>query len=384
MKTGRRVIFWITAFALVFVTFWFGYNHKPAEVKAETRVVPVEVQKVSTDSIRNTIKLTGWMGANEVVDIKSKVSGRIESLQAVRPTGSEGAGGNSVPVEEGLTVTKGRQLAVIDHDMYLAQVASAGAAVKAAGIELADAEREKKRIVALYEAGSVTEQSKDKAATAAELAAARLDSAKAALELAQVDLRESTITSPIDGTVTKKYIDRGNLVRPGDPIVRVADMKTVKIIVAVAEKHAGEVAVGTPCEIRVDAVPDKVFDVQVYSVHPALDEQTHTIQVEIRLKNQELLLKPGMFARVALITERRDNVVVIPRDVILGGKVDRCYVYVAEGGIAHKRFVALGITEAAKCEITAGLKPGETLVVNGMNFLADGIGVEVVRIEDIK
>jgi membrane fusion protein (multidrug efflux system) len=384
MKTGRRVIFWITAFAVVFVTLWFGYNHKPAEVKAEQRVVPVEVQKVSTGSIRNTIKLTSWMEANEVVDIKSKVSGRIESLQAVRPTGSEGAGGNSVPVEEGLTVTKGQQLAVIDHDMYLAQVASASAAVKAAGIELADAEREKKRIVALYEAGSVTEQSKDKAATAAELAAARLDSAKAALELAQVDLRESTITSPIDGTVTKKYIDRGNLVRPGDPIVRVADMKTVKIIVAVAEKHAGEVAVGTPCEIRVDALPDKVFDVQVYSVHPALDEQTHTIQVEIRLKNQELLLKPGMFARVALTTERKDNVVVIPRDVILGGKVDRYYVYVAEGGIAHKRFVTLGITEAAKCEITDGLKPGETLVVNGMNFLADGIGVEVVRIEDIK
>jgi multidrug efflux pump subunit AcrA (membrane-fusion protein) len=91
-----------------------------------------------------------------------------------------------------------------------------------------------------------------------------------------------------------------------------------------------------------------------------------------------------MFARVALITERKDNVVVIPRDVMLGGKVDHYYVYVVEGGIAHKRFVAPGITEAAKCEIADGLKPGETLVVNGMNFLADGISVEVVRIEDIK
>lgn len=384
MKAGRRVIFWITAFALVFVTFWFGYNRRPAEVKAEPRVVPVEVQKVSTDSIRNTIALTGWMEANEVVDVKSKVSGRIESLQAVIAAGSGATSDNFVPVEEGLTVTKGQQLAIIDHDMYLAQVASASAAVKAAGVELADAEREKKRIVTLYEAGSVTEQNKDKAVTAADLAAARLDSAKAALELAQVDLRESTITSPIDGTVTKKYIDQGNFVRPGDPIVRVADMKTVKIIVAVAEKHAGEVAVGTPAEMRVDALPDKVFDAQVYSVHPALDPQTHTIQVEIRLKNEELLLKPGMFARVTLITQRKDNVVVIPRDVMLGGKVDRYYVYVVEGGIAHKRFVTPGITEAAKCEITDGLKPGDTLVVNGMNFLADGIGVDVVRMEAIK
>jgi membrane fusion protein (multidrug efflux system) len=290
----------------------------------------------------------------------------------------------SVPVEEGLTVTKGQQLAVIDHDMYLAQVASASAAVKAASVELADAEREKKRIVTLYQAGSVTEQNRDKAVTAAELAAARLDSAKAALELAQVDLRESAITSPIDGTVTKKYIDQGNLVRPGDPILTVADMKTIKIMVAVAEKHAGEVNVGTPAEMRVDALPDKVLDAQVYSVHPALDPQTHTIQVEIRLKNQELLLKPGMFARVALITERKDNVVVISRDVMLGGKVDRYYVYLVEGGIAHKRFVTPGITEAARCEIADGLKQGETLVVNGMNFLADGISVEVVRMEDVR
>jgi len=384
MKLGGRVIFWITACALVFVTFWFTYNRGPAEVKAEQRMVPVEVQKVSTGSIRNMIDLTGWIEANEVVDIRSKVSGRIESLQAVLPTGSGRASNNSVPVEEGLTAAKGQQLAVIDHDMYLAQVASASAAVKAASVELADAEREKKRIVALYVAGSVTEQNKDKVITTSELAAARLDSAKAALELAQVDLRESTITSPIDGTVTKKYIDQGNLIRPGDPILTVADMKTVKIIVALAEKYAGEVTVATPAEIRVDASPDKVFDAQVYSVHPALDPQTHTIQVEIRLKNQELLLKPGMFARVTLITERKDNVVVIPRDVMLGGKVDRYYVYLVEGGIARKRFVTPGITEAAKCEITDGLKPGEMLVVNGMNFLADGIKVEVVRLEDIK
>jgi len=236
---------------------------------------------------------------------------------------------------------------------------------------------------------SARRSDKDKAVTAAELAAARLDSAEAALALAQINLRESTIISPIDGIITKKHIDPGNLVRPGDPIVgdrivTVADMKTVKIMVAAAESHAGKIAIGMPAEIRVDAFADKAFEANIYSVHPALDEQTHTIPVEIRLKNDALLLKPGMFARVTLITERKANVVVISGDVILGGKINPHYVYVVEDGIARKRFVKPGIIEGARCEIADGLKPGEMLVINGMNFLADGIGVEVVRLEDIK
>lgn len=383
MKLGRRIIFWIAAFAAVFATFLFAYTHQSGKAQGEQQKVPVEVEAVSTGSIEEMIELTGWIEANTVVDVKSKVSGRLESLQAVSDDGQ------SVAVEEGLAVKKGQQLAVIDHDMYLAQVASAEAAVKAAQVELADSEREKKRIVALYEAGSVTEQNKDKAVTAAALAAARLDSAEAALALAQINLRESTIISPIDGIITKKHIDPGNLVRPGDPIVgdrivTVADMKTVKIMVAAAESHAGKIAVGMPAEIRVDAFADKAFEANIYSVHPALDEQTHTIPVEIRLNNDALLLKPGMFARVTLITERKANVVVISGDVILGGKINPHYVYVVEDGIARKRFVKPGIIEGARCEIADGLKPGEMLVINGMNFLADGIGVEVVRLEDIK
>ena len=399
MKVGRRVIFLIIAVMLVFLTFWFGYTRKPAEVNTEQKAVPVEVQKVSTDSIENTIELTGWIEANTVVDVKSKVSGRLESLQAILSSG------NSVPAEEGLTVKKGQQLAVIDHDVYLAQVSSAEAVVKAAEVELADADREKKRILALYQGGSATEQSRDKTITAVELAAARLNSAKAALELAKINLRESTIISPIDGTVTKKHIDQGNLVNPGDRIVTLADMKTVKLIVSVAEKYAPEIASATPAEIIVDAFPEKVFKASVYSIYPALDQQTHTVQIEIRLSNEDppnglghplreagliqsraspWLLKPGMFARVTLITQRKDNVVVIPRDVILGGKIDKPYVYVLEDGVAHKRIVEVGIIEGPNCEITDGLKPGEVLVVNGMNFLTDGIAVEVVRLEDIE
>ncbi|MCX5638563.1 MAG: efflux RND transporter periplasmic adaptor subunit, partial [Planctomycetota bacterium] len=283
-----------------------------------------------------------------------------------------------------VAVKKGQQVAVIDHGVYVAQVEAAKATVQASEVGLADAEREKKRIAALYEGGSATQQNRDKAVTAAELAVASLNTAKANLELAQINLRESTIVSPIDGIVTAKHIDEGNLIRIGDRIVTVADIRIVKVVVTVAEKYGGSIVAGMPAKIKVDTFADRVFDAQVYSVYPALDTQTHAIQVEIRLDNNEMLLKPGMFARVTLVMRAKKDVVVVSRDVVLGGKIDEPYVYVAENGIAHKRIVKLGITQADRCEITEGLKPGEKLVVNGMHSLKDGVSIELVRLEDIK
>ncbi len=382
MKVTRRIIYWIAVVVLVVITFWFGYLRKPGETSAENKITPVEVETVTTGSIEETIELTGWIRANQLVHVASKVAGRVESLHVLTDAN------DLVPVEEGVSVKKGRQLAVIDHDVYLAQLAAAEASVKAREVELKDAEREKKRIIGLYEGGSTTEQTKDKALTAAELAAASLSLAKANLELAQLNLRESTIVSPIDGIVTAKHIDLGNLIRAGDRLVTVADMKTIKVVVPVAETYAPKVAVGMPVRISVDAYQDMEFDAKVYSIYPALDDQTHTIQIEIRLNNDQLFLKPGMFARVTLITKQKDNVVIIPRDVILGGKIDKPYVYVIggeeNGKIAHKRIVEIGIKQGDRYEITEGLKTGETLVVNGMTFLMDGIGVRVVKLEDIQ
>jgi len=382
MKVIRRILYLLAALVLVFLTYWYGYKQKAAPDAEEKRFVPVEVETVGTGSIEETIQLTGWIKAKQVVDVASKVPGRVESLRILSDEG------DLAVVEEGVSMRKGQQLAVIDHDIYLAHLAAATSSVMAKEVELADTEREKKRIIALYEGGSATEQSKDKVVTAAELAAASLELTKANLELAKLNLRESTIVSPIDGIVTAKHIDEGNMVRAGDRIVTIADMETVKLIVAVAERYGAEICAGMPAKIRVDTFAERQFEAKVYSIHPTLDAQTNTLQVEIHLDNGELLLKPGMFARVTLVTKQKADAVIIPRDVILGGKIGGHYVYVIEEAsaekIARKRFVEVGIKQADMYEIIDGVKAGEKLVVNGMNFLIDGISVEIVRIEDIK
>ena len=235
MIERKRTIYWISAIVLLGVIFWAGFLRKEAEKAPDEKIVPVEVQAVKTGHIEETIELTGIVRANNVVYVKSKVPGRIESLSLLLPDGK------TVPIEEGLEIQKGRQIAVIDHDVYAAEVDNATAAVAAAEstskvyqVELADAEREMKRIDALYQGGSTTEQNRDKTTTAYHAAQAKLSAvkaqlaqARAQLELAQINLRESTIVSPIDGIVTEKHIDEGNLINVGDTIVTIADMKIV-------------------------------------------------------------------------------------------------------------------------------------------------------------
>jgi RND family efflux transporter MFP subunit len=393
MNKQKKVIFWIIAVVIVGLIFWAGFLRKQQEKESEEKIIPVEVQIVETGLIEQTIELTGVIQANNVVRVKSKVPGRIESLSLLLPDGK------TIPVEEGLEVQKGGQIAVVDHDVYAAEVARSRAAVDAAEstsrvyeVELADAEREMKRINALYQSGSTTEQSKDKANTAYHAAEAKLRAgqaqlaqARAQLELAQINLRESTIISPIDGIITEKHIDEGNLINVGDTIVTIADMKLVKVIVGLAERYHTMVRSGLPARLYVDSYPGRPFTAEVYSVYPALDEKTRSLKVEIRLDNNELLLKPGMFARVTLITESKENVVIVPRDVVLGGRIDdQPYVFVVVDETAEKRFVKIGIKQADMWEVIEGLRPYERLVVNGMNYLADGSMVNVVRMEDIK
>lgn len=373
-----RIVYWLGIAILLAGTFWYGFiREKPVPV-IEERPVPVEVETVKTGSIEETIEVTGLLKASEIVDVRSKVPGRIESLSVTVEDG------RTIAVEEGVPVKKGQQICVIDHDAYLAEIAAAEAVMKMREVELADAEREKNRMIALYEGGSATEQNRDKAVTVYEMAESNLKLAKANLELARINLRESKILSPIDGIVTARHVDEGNLIKVGDPIVTISGMNTVKVIVPVAERFGKNLYQGMPVRISVDTYANRRFEANVYSVYPALDIQTHTIQVEIRIKNNDLLLKPGMFARVVLVTERKDDVVVIGRDLVLGGKIDQPYVYVVNNSTAHKRTVEIGITQSDKFEITNGLDIGETIVTNGMTFLQDGASVEVVELEDIK
>ena len=293
----------ITAIMIVAAVFFIVIVWRDKGSKNDNQGITLKVvtQTIGTAKLDETIPVTGSFEPLISVEIVPEVSGQLQQLQLA----------NGTPVDVGVVVKEGEVIAVINHDIYLAQLAECQAALEASKVALADAEREKNRMVKLFEGGSATEQAKDKAVTAAELAAAQFKQAQAALDMAKVNVDKATIEAPVTGVVSKKYVDEGNMVGPSAPLVRIVQMDTLKVLGGVSERYLPKLVPGkTPVQIKTDAYPEDEFEGMVYKVGVAVDPITRTGEVEIRVPNSDGKLKPGTFARMTIEVSQKECVVV--------------------------------------------------------------------------
>ncbi len=195
--------------------------------------------------------------------------------------------------------------------------------------------------------------------------------AKATLAFAQAQLRNTYIYAPASGYVVQRTIDPGEVTSPSVPILVLVDNRNVKVRCALSEERRRLVRVGQRVQVEVDALPGRKFTGVVQTISAAADPQSRSFSMEVRVHNPQRLLKAGMFARVKVVYERREGVVVIPYDAVLkrNGK-DFCFV--VSDGIARIRELKLGPRQEEMVAILSGLKPGEQVVVQGQTELKDG------------
>ncbi|HUT32914.1 MAG TPA: efflux RND transporter periplasmic adaptor subunit [Planctomycetota bacterium] len=211
--------------------------------------------------------------------------------------------------------------------------------------------------------------------------AAKILPAKAALELANINLEESTLEAPIAGVVAYKHLDEGNMVSPGVAIVTLMDVRTVKVVVGVAERDLALLKAGTTqATVSADAYPAETFRGTVQKISPVVDERTRTIEVEIHVPNADRRLKPGMFARVVLVLVEKKGVPVIPEHAVTWVD-DQPWVTLVNNGKAHRRAVKLGLSEGPIVEAAEGVEPGALIIVRGQQGLKDA---DPVIVEDDK
>lgn len=264
----------------------------------------------------------------------------------------------TISVEVGDHVRRGQELVCLD--------ASNADQLR---INLEQIEREYNRASQLLQIGSGTQQAVDQLR-------AQLDAARS--QYANV-MENTVLVSPIDGVVTARNFDPGDLTG-GQPVLVVGQLTpVVKVMLAVSETDLPHMHVGMPVEVNFDAYPDRSFSGTVKRIYPTVDTATRTSQVEVQIANGDEAVKPGMFARVSLDHGVSDNVVVPDRAIVKQTGSGNKYVYVLSNGRVQFRRVQLGQRLDNSYELLDGIADGDTVVISGQTRLADGIEVEVLE-----
>ncbi len=193
----------------------------------------------------------------------------------------------------------------------------------------------------------------------------------------------SPVRATISGTVIALPVSVGSMVGTGSPIARIARTDELEIRTAVAERFVSRMSLGMPATVQFDAFPGETFAARVTEVSPVLDSQTRTLGLKLTLSGRDARIKPGMFAKIQLITQRREGVVVVPSTTIVR-RMGETFIFVLRDDSEHveRRQVRVGIEIDGRAEIVEGLREGEEAVYQGQSLLEDGALVRVIERRD--
>lgn len=182
--------------------------------------------------------------------------------------------------------------------------------------------------------------------------------------------RQVSITAPSNGIVTELNVREGQQVGGSEPLMRIADLSKVWVTVAVPEAQAHSVRVGGRGEVRLRALPGRVFEGRLDYVYPRLESDTRTVRARIVLDNADLALKPGMYADVVLLGEEERSALLVPIEAVIRTGTRSVVIVAEDAGRFRPAHVTLGAERGDRIEILSGLEAGERVVVSGQ-FLID-------------
>ena len=359
---------------------WVIYQDSLASTATEPRAKEVEViavaaAPVTEQTVEDRVQLVGGLEAVTQVAIRSRLSGYLTGLS----------------FDVGDPVDMNTVVVELDDKTSRELLSRATAAERVAQAQLdaqksreEQAQRQVERYRVLGRSGVSTDQQLEDAESAwavakaeVKLEAARLSQAKADVERSRLALQELQIRSPLKGFVAERNVEVGDLAGAEDVLLRIVDLSTVRTIANVVERDYGKVRVGQQASIRVDAVPGESFPGIVVSKAPVLDPETRTARVMIEIRNPDLLLRPGMHARVTIVADRHRDALVVPLSAVLERDGEQFVYEVDAESTARRRTVKTGIRENDVIEVRQGLGREARVITLGSRLVRDGSRLDV-------
>jgi HlyD family secretion protein len=349
--------------------------------------ITVKTAPVKNHLLKTTLTLSGVLLPIQTADISSRIAGQVQS----------------VGPDVGGTVKKGDVLVVLDTEMLSAQLIQAEAGLKSAEaavqevqsrvelakINLDTIQKNYNRTKALYDSGIASQsqfddltgkldaaikQYKNTAGPELDQAHATIDTTKANIQYLQVQIKSATIRSPINGIVTNRSADPGEVVSPGATVISVADTATLKMKTFVTQDLLPLLTIGQEIDVTVDIYPDRALKGVISGIGPIAVNTGGIFPLEIAIQNDGSILS-GLSAHATLDLTGKKGVVVPVAAVLRSG--EKTYVFVIRDGVAVQRTITTGLRNDQEMQVLKGLEVGEMVAVTNTRVLTNNMPVNI-------
>lgn len=333
-----------------------GSNDPGATLDRSVSAHPVEIAEVEEEEVVEWIRAIGSVRADQRVSLSAEVGGSLAAIE----------------VEVGDLVEKGALLARLDDERLRIARDLAQAEVEMAAANLEKSRRDARRQANLYQDQVTSEYTLEQAELKARIDQGQLKVTRAKLAAAERDLADASIQSPVDGEVTRKHVEVGELVEAGTPLFDIAKIDRVKVVAHISELEITRLRKGQEAEIRVDGHSGVVFRGTVSTISAQADPQTRAFPVEILVMNERAeKLLPGFIGRARIRGRVLENAICIPEEVVVE-RDGLPVVFVANGATATARVIETGFSDRGRVLVTKGLAPGDRVIVTGQQSLQSG------------
>lgn len=310
----------------------------------------VDAARVKFAPLAKTISAVGSLRSDETVIIRPEVTGRIASIE----------------FREGQRVTKGSVILRLDQAVQRAEMQQAEA-----NLALAKSRIERSRD--LHAKGFISGQALDDAESAFKVA-------KAATDLAAARLTKLDIKAPFSGIAGLRLVSVGDYVREGQDIVNLEEIDPLKVDFRVPEIFLRQVATGQTLQVNLDAIPNVAFEGKVLAINPLIDANGRAVVIRAVVRNTDARLRPGMFARIRLITNDKQEGISVPEQALIPVG-DDFFVFKIADGRALRTKIDIGQRITGSVEVLRGLAKDDVVVIAGQPKIRDGVPVKIATLD---
>lgn len=313
-----------------------------------SKALMVDALILKSSRLDNKLNVTGSVLANESLELKSEVSGKITSIS----------------FQEGKQVKKGDLLIQTNDDEIRAQLTKQRYNRK---LNNDNEFRQRK----LLEKDAISQEEYDNALN-------RLNTTDADIQLLETQLSKTRIRAPFDGVIGLRFVSEGAYISPNTVIATLYNISPAKIDFAIPGRYSAQVSPGKKIRFTIES-DMKVYEGEVYAIEPRIDPDTRTLKIRALADNKKGNLIPGQFVKVELILDSNDNAILVPTEAVIPEQAGK-KVFILENGKAQEAKVETGIRTANMLEILSGLKQGDTLLTTGILQLHAGMDVQISKL----